>query len=113
VAGRFIDRLGEVEADEASAIARAARANGGTVTIDSAHDLPAAVKARVTRAVHKLLGDDLEVTYRRDAALLLGLRLRGGGRTLEWSLSSYLDRLEEAARDKLAEFEPVADRAAA
>jgi len=113
VAARFLEELSGLDPDEAAAIAGAAREAGGSVTVDSAYELPGAVKSRVTRAVHGTLGEDLEVAYRQDTSLLLGLRLRAGGRTLEWSLSSYLDRLEEAAADKLAKFEPVEGREAA
>lgn len=113
LAARFTDRLAALDDEEAEGFAKAARQDGGRVRVESAFDLPGPVKSRITRAVHERLGEDLSVEYRRDGALLLGIRLGAGGRTLEWSLAAYLDRLEEATRDKLAEIGADGERAAA
>jgi len=113
VAARFVDRLGALDRDEAGRIAAAARSDHEGVRITSAFDMPGPVKGRLTRAVHETIADDLEVSYDRADDILLGIRLRAGSRSLEWSLSRHLARLEEAVDAKLAEGATAGAREAA
>jgi len=101
VAERFMAALQGIGADRAEAIARAARGSGDGVRIESALALPASVKGRLTKAVQDVIADGLDVGYGIDEALMLGIRLRAGSQTLEWSMVSYLDHLEEAVAERL------------
>ncbi|MCP1335299.1 F0F1 ATP synthase subunit delta [Futiania mangrovi] len=96
VAQRFLDALSALDAAAARRLAQGAEEDGGRVQVASAFDLPQAVKASITRAVHRLTGTATEVLYARAPDLVLGVRLQAGGQTVEWTLAAHLDRLEAA-----------------
>lgn len=97
---RFVGRLKSADEDTRHALA----AGEGPVRIHSAFALDSSVRGRLTRAVHEVLGDDVDVDYEQDAALLCGIELRRGERRLSWNLADYLDQLEQ----RLAEaFKPL------
>ena len=98
---RFIGQLKSADKDTRNALA----AGDGPVRIHSGFALDSSVRGRLTRAVHELLGGDVDVDYGQDEALLCGIELRRGERRLSWNLADYLDELEQ----RLAEaFTPLA-----
>jgi hypothetical protein len=54
--------------------------------------------------VHRVLGHEVEIDYTSGAKqLVCGIRLRAGGRVLQWNLASYLARLEQRLARALEE----------
>jgi F-type H+-transporting ATPase subunit b len=98
---RFIGRLKAADKDTRKALA----AGEGAVRIHSSFALDSSVRGRLTRAVHELLGSDVDVDYAHDEALLCGIELRRAERRLSWNLADYLDQLEQRLDEA---FEPLA-----
>lgn len=93
LAKRFAAEL-QSAASEALDAAKSEAADAGHVWIEGAHALDAPAQRRLTRLIHETLGDAIKVEYATDPDLLLGLRLRVGSQTLEWSLAGLLDDLD-------------------
>ena len=67
----------------------------GPIRVNSAFDLDVGTKGRITRAIHELINESVEVEYGRSADLLCGIELRGGDHQIGWSLADHLDHLDE------------------
>ncbi|MFP3942752.1 MAG: F0F1 ATP synthase subunit B [Alphaproteobacteria bacterium] len=102
-AERFAERLSELDEEHAATIAEAAREEGNAVLVESSFELSEAAWERIGKAVHETISEELEIRHGRSEDLLFGIRLMAGGRTVEWSLARYLERLEDAVEDKLAQ----------
>lgn len=94
----FLERIVEVDRDELRALV-AGDAPGDAparqVEVRTAFNLPASQRERVARVLGECLQGDVDVAFGRDRALLAGMELRLAGRKFGWSLSSYLDGLED------------------
>ncbi len=112
VAAQFIDHLRALDEDQHSKLAEAAARTGEDALIESGVELPSATRGRITRALHELISDEIDVQYRTDGDILLGVRLTVGEQTAEWSASKHLDQLEsivaEALEKDTAPMEPEA-----
>lgn len=103
IATTFVARLDALDDDVRGKLAEAAgRADGATVATGRA--IGSAARGRITRKLHEILSADIEVAYREDADVLLGVRLTIGKQTVEWSASRYLNRLGDAL-DEILESE--------
>lgn len=101
VTATFIDRLQALDPEVRHRLAEAARQADATAVVETAAGIDTAARRQVTRAIHDSLDTDIEVAYREDAAMVLGLRLTIGDQTLEWSAVRYLGRLETALGEML------------
>lgn len=97
VAERLADRLENLD-DQARADLAGA---GDVAVIESGLELPPEAKARLTRAVHRVISDGIDTEYRVNEDLLLGARLRLGTHTVEWSADLYLEGLQAAVEAAL------------
>ncbi len=91
MAAVFLERLHNLSEGDAARLAEAAR-DEGRVTVESGAPLEADTRRKLTRAVHDLIADKVDVNYEGDVAGLVGIRLRAGSATIEWSVDEYLDR---------------------
>lgn len=91
MAAVFHDRLHDLPEEDVARVAEAAR-DEGRVTIESGQPLEADSRRKLTRAVHDLIDGKVKVDYEAEAAGLVGIRLRAGSATIEWSVDEYLDR---------------------
>lgn len=89
IARKFLDRLGKLDKSVRQQLADAAE----PVRVSSAFELDATMKTRMTRAIHELLAEGLEVEYAQSPDLVCGIELLSGGRRLAWHLSGYMDDL--------------------
>lgn len=94
VAATFACKLADLDPDMRGKLARAAAAEARPAVVRTGTHLDGAEKARITRAIHAALGTDIDVEYREDRDLLLGIGLTIGDHAVEWSAVHYLDRLE-------------------
>jgi F-type H+-transporting ATPase subunit b len=94
VAGTFVDRLANLDAEARDKLKAAAGRADGPVRVESSVLLKPASRSQITRAIHAHIAPDLEVEYGEDDDLLLGLRLTVGEQTVEWSATRFLSRLE-------------------
>ena len=93
VAGTFLDRLAGLDAGQREDLVEAARRAEGPARVESSVELGSAARSRITRSVRDCVAREIEVEFREDADLLLGIRLTVGERTVEWSAKGYLQRL--------------------
>ncbi len=112
VAAAFVAQLEALSDAERRELADAA-ADAERVTVESAFELGADARGRVSRAVHAALAPDVDVAFARSDRLICGVRLRAGGRVAQWTLDSYLDRFRQELADVLAQAAPAAREKAA
>ncbi|MFP3942621.1 MAG: hypothetical protein ACLFWF_01935, partial [Alphaproteobacteria bacterium] len=110
---QFAERLRGMDEERAAKIAGAAREEGNAVLIESSFELPPDAKERIAEAVQDAVSPDTEIYYGRSEDPLFGIRLVAGGQNVEWSLARYLERLEEAVEEKLAQVRTPKEREAA
>ncbi|RIA55069.1 hypothetical protein [Dichotomicrobium thermohalophilum] len=87
----FLDRLHSLPEEDVQRLAEAAR-DTGRMTIESGQPLEADTRRKLTRAVHDLIADKVDIDYEGEVPDLVGIRLRAGSATTEWSVDEYLDR---------------------
>ncbi|SDC02916.1 F0F1 ATP synthase subunit delta [Ruegeria marina] len=88
----FADRLASLNPDKRAKLTEAA-SEAETAVVETGAALTSSAKRRITRALHDVLSSDIDVDYREDEEMVLGVRLTIGGVTAEWSAARYLDRL--------------------
>jgi F-type H+-transporting ATPase subunit b len=100
VAGTFLARLDALDDDTRDKLADAA-AESETAMVETGTALDSAARGRVTRGLHEALSSELEVEYREDPEVLLGVRLTIGEQSVEWSAAHHLRRLESTLDEVL------------
>lgn len=108
-AKRFGEELKAIDEADLEALQSVLREEGGAVVIESAMALDPSAKRNLTRLVHDKFGDEVDVEYQTDEDLLLGLRLRAGARSVEWSLAGLLDDLDDVFEDLASSGEPASE----
>ena len=108
IADRFLERLDALDVDGRTHMRDAARSQG-QVTVVSGAELDADIRRRLTRSIHDMVGRELDVQYRIRPDLGAGIRLKSGGRTIEWSIDDYLDRYIDRLQQSLWNDRRVSD----
>jgi F-type H+-transporting ATPase subunit b len=90
----FVDRLTQLDAEARDKLQSAATRAKAPAVVESSLPLKPAARGQITRAIHDHIAPEIEVDYREDEGLLLGLRLTIGEQTVEWSATRFLHRLE-------------------
>lgn len=90
----FLERITRVDRDE---LAAAAAADDGArrLRVRTAFELSEAQRARVEQVLADCLDADVEVDFDIDPSVLAGIEVRLDGRKFGWSLSDYLQGLED------------------
>jgi len=96
IADGFLGQLRDLD-DEA----RGQIADAGSATVKSRFELSAGAKRKLNKAVHDLLGEELDVDYATDGGVAGGIVLEAGSRRVAWTLESWLDGLEATVRERL------------
>ena len=107
IAERFAASLASAPEETATAIRSAAEREGGA-TLETAFPLEDDTEGALARAVAALLGEDAALRFARNADLLCGVRLRAGGKSMQWSLDGWVDRFAEDLDAALCETAPDA-----
>jgi F-type H+-transporting ATPase subunit b len=111
LANGFIARLENLEDERRDKLSQAASHSHDPAVVESSITLKSGVRGKITRAVHEVLKTDIDIDYRQNEDLVLGVRLTIGEQTLEWSAARHLKRLEGAldeAIDNAASKQPTA-----
>jgi F0F1-type ATP synthase delta subunit len=103
IAKHLAQRLDSLEVDEVENISQAARRADGELKVLSSFDLPAEARRQLTRGLHERFGDDLDVTYEESEDLSCGMEIQAAGRSIMWSLDSYLDEFQQNLSARLDE----------
>lgn len=111
-AKRFADELKALDEDGVKALKTEIEDEEGAVVIESALELDASAKRVLTRLIHDMFGEAADVQYQTNPDLLLGMRLRAGTRSVEWSAAGLLDDLDDAFDQMTASGEdPASEKA--
>jgi F-type H+-transporting ATPase subunit b len=94
VVATFTDRLRALEPEMRAKMSEAAAHGGEPAVVHTGAAIGSAARGRITRAIHEILSADVEVEYREDPDMVLGIRLTLGDYTAEWSAVRYLERLQ-------------------
>ncbi|WP_372921922.1 hypothetical protein [Roseovarius sp.] len=94
VIATFTNHLKTLDTDTHTKLSEAAAEDGAEATVYSGEAVTSGSKGRITRVIHEALSTDLDVTYREDPDMVLGVRLTIGDYSAEWSAVRYLERLE-------------------
>jgi F-type H+-transporting ATPase subunit b len=97
----FLDRLRDLEAARAQALADAVRTRPTDVVVRTAFDLGDEQRRALTDALRAVTDAEVDPSFEREAALGLGVEIRAGGHKVAWTLDSYVARLEERVRARL------------
>ena len=91
----FIRRLREAKADELQRLAHALQPNEAPVLIRSAFELSEATRKDIGAALGALLSPNARVQFETAPALIGGIELLSNGQKVAWSISNYLEALEQ------------------
>jgi len=95
VVNRFTRRLEELATEERASLRRAAERSLDEPLVESAFDLPDAVRGRIRDALAELIPEPRTVRFERSDSVGFGVELTVGGLELGWSLERYLGDLEQ------------------
>jgi F-type H+-transporting ATPase subunit b len=68
---------------------------GESITIQSAFQIPVESRAMLTGAIHRIIGEGIDVAFETSDDVVSGYELRVNGYKIAWSMKDYLDTLEE------------------
>jgi F-type H+-transporting ATPase subunit b len=97
----FLSRMEDVPAEEKQDLSQAIQEEGNTVSVKSSFEIPTVLRRKITEAVHNELTENAEVGYETLPEMVMGIEIKSRGEKIAWSLESYLDGLEQRARDAL------------
>jgi len=97
----FLSELEEMPEEKKHAMAEAIRKEGNTATVRSGFELSPKLRRKITGAVRHSLAENAEVAYETVPEVIMGIELKSGGEKISWSLESYLNSLEERAKEAL------------
>ena len=107
IARLFLRRLGAMDpADVAAMTATLAAARPAKAMVHSAFAIPAGQQAVITKAIRARFASDAAIRFETRPALIGGIALVAGGRTLGWNIADYLQAMQ-AGVDALLDTEPT------
>lgn len=68
---------------------------GGTITVQSAFDIPAGEQKKLDDVIRRYINGDIQVVFEKSDNVMTGYELKTDGHKIAWSIKDYLDSLEE------------------
>ena len=99
IAAVFLRRLTDLGAEQRQLLQHA---NGANWTIQSAFELSPDTRDQIRRQLAEALDYEGDLHFSRNSDLICGLELQTPDHKVAWTIGSYLDELEEAARQMVA-----------
>jgi len=93
----FIQQLETLDAAARQKFASTAE----TALISTSFNLEATMRAKLAQAIHKHIVPGIDIVYDESPDLLCGIELTLSGRRLSWTLSAYLEQLEQRMHNQL------------
>ncbi len=109
----FIVRLKTMDANSLSKLKDAAGRKESSVRIESAFELGLNERQAINQCINEISDGEVKITYANTDELIAGIRLRIDSQSVEWSLNSYLDQLQERLEESFAGAQPDEERQAA
>jgi F-type H+-transporting ATPase subunit b len=91
----FMERLRSLEQDERASIANSLNTHDDNLLINTAFPLSGRQEEQIRHTIAECLGDNHAMVFEENPDLLCGIELKAPGHKISWSLSSYLESLEE------------------
>lgn len=101
IAEVFVSRLGDLPRDKREEMAEAAGKGGDPLEVKSGFDISTKMQRKITEAVHREIAEGVDVGYRTDPDLIMGIEMKARGVKVAWNLNHYLADLEERAGEIL------------
>lgn len=70
-------------------------AEGGTITVQSAFDIPPGEQKKLDDVIRRYIHGDIQVVFEKSDNVMTGYELKTDGHKIAWSIKDYLDSLEE------------------
>lgn len=99
--GKFCERLDALSGEEKERWAGAAAQ--GEVVLRTAFDLDPTLRLRIAAALREFCGRELQIAFKPEPGMPLGVELTAGGVRLSWGMESYLEALEKKVTELLNE----------
>lgn len=99
----FADRIREMDDDRKQALAANLDEDGPSAAIVSATEISEGRRSDITKLLQSEIHPEVAVDFRVDDELLEGVELRINGQKVAWSLSNYMETLQETILKKLTE----------
>lgn len=93
----FLNVLENAEEKVRKELTRFASDSGRPLLVRSSFDISGALQQKVTRKIHQLFSEDIDIDYQSDPELLMGIEIKGRSRKIAWHADDYLDRLRHKA----------------
>lgn len=98
----FIHELGGLDQETLDDFSAGLDQADNRVVIATAGELPEEERKRLVDALHERTGRDLDVDWRTEERLGLGIEVKAGGRELPWSMNAWLDSLRDDVREAVS-----------
>jgi F-type H+-transporting ATPase subunit b len=99
-------RIREMRTEEREELSGHFRASGREIIVRSAFELSTEGRTALVRAVN-ILTDAASLRFEVEPALLCGVEIVAGGRSLAWNLEEHLDALEERLVEAMGKSSPL------
>jgi F-type H+-transporting ATPase subunit b len=103
VAEAFLMRLAQADAAIRAEFVEAVREADGRVLVTGGFAVPQEMQPRLVQALRELAGRDVDAAFHVSPDLIAGLEVRAGGCKIAWSLEDFLQGLEAAWAEALAD----------
>ena len=95
IAGVFVRRLRALGGAAKQVLADAMETSGEPIVLRSAFELPEEQRTAIQNAVRDTFPTDLNIRFQTEPKLIGGIELAVNGQKIAWSISDYLDSMEE------------------
>ena len=99
----FIRRIRELDKVKSEEIRKAIRSGGNRVVVQSAFGVSEEKGRQIEDALKKQITNGFTIRYMMEPEIISGIELRVNGHKIAWSLSDYLETLEEGFAHALME----------
>jgi len=97
----FLSKMQEMPDEKKHTMAEAIQNEGDTATVRSGFELSSKLRRKITEGVRNSLTEHAEISYETAPDMIMGIELKSGGEKVAWSLQSYLNGLEQRAKEAL------------
>jgi F-type H+-transporting ATPase subunit b len=95
IAGVFIRRLRDLGGAAKKVLADAVETSREPIVLRSAYELSEEQRSAIQKAVREVFPTDLSIRFMTEPNLIGGIELAVNGQKIAWSISDYLDSMEE------------------
>lgn len=93
----FLKRLHDLDED----LLKNLKDSTGDIHVVSAFELKAAMKQKITLAIHEIINDSANINYKVSSDLLCGISLDTGGYQVGWNIDEYLKNFDQRLLETL------------